>query len=515
MSKYFFLLFLVLSEYQLYSQVKSVSELEAQYLNWYNRDHEIDKIGGISVDKAYQNLLLDKKTKKTVIVAVIDSGVDIFHEDLAGRIWINEDEIPNNNIDDDRNGYIDDIHGWNFIGNSAGENVVYENLEYTRLVKENNSTWHAKAKALYDAELAKRQKEREKFEAALTQAKLVVKENTGVEVKSLKDVSDLKSSDQQTMQAIGFLKDRYGRGFTDQILVNLKAENNNYLEKFLNFSFNPREIVGDNPYDLADTSYGNSDVKGSRSNHGTSVAGVIAAIRGNSIGIDGIATDVRIMVLRSTPRGDERDKDVALAIKYAVENGADIINMSFGKQLSPQKNFVDQMVRLAEEKNVLIVHGSGNSGLDIDVTESFPSDRYLDGSEATNWLNVGASGLELNENLAAIFSNYGKKHVDIFAPGVDIISTDSTNTYSMNSGTSLAAPIVSGIAALILSYYPDLKPQDIISILMESSVKINLKVLTPFLGGDRKKIKFNELSKSGGIANAFNALLAAEKTARK
>ncbi|MFM7857927.1 MAG: S8 family serine peptidase [Flammeovirgaceae bacterium] len=275
--------------------------------------------------------------------------------------------------------------------------------------------------------------------------------------------------------------------------------------------------MGDNPYDYSDSKYGNPDVKGPRSNHGTSVAGIIAAVRNNGLGIDGIASDVKIMVIRTTPMGDERDKDVALAIKYAVENGAHIINMSFGKEFSPQKEMVDAAVRLAEQKNVLIVHGSGNKGLNIDEQETYPSDRYLDGTEALNWINVGASNLTVDENLAAAFSNFGKAHVDLFAPGENIVSLDSTNTYSMNSGTSLSAPVVTGAAALILSYYPNLTAKELIEVLLHSARRFEKqKVREPSLQNEKRaKVKFSELSKSGGILDVVEALNYAEQRSAK
>jgi subtilisin family serine protease len=496
------------------AQVNSVDKLDANYLNWYNLDPENDNKGGTSVNKAYEKLLADKQTKKTIIVAVIDSGVDPSHEDLKGKIWINEDEIPGNNIDDDKNGYVDDIHGWNFIGNANGQNVNAENLEYTRIIKDKNSPFYIEAKQLYDAELEKRTQEKaniQKFEAVYSKAKSIIKTKLGIEVKTLEDVSKINSNDPEVLRAVAFLKDRYEKGFTEEILQNIISSNKIWLEKRLNTNFDPRTIVGDDPTNLTDRPYGNPDVKGPRCNHGTSVAGVIAGIRNNNLGIDGIATDVKLMILRSTPDGDERDKDVALAIQYAVENGAHIINMSFGKQLSPQKSFVDEMVKLADQKNVLIVHAAGNEGSNIEVKERFPSERYLDGTEPTNWIGVGASGSKLNDEVAAVFSNYGQNHVDLFAPGEHIISTDSSSMYSMNDGTSLAAPVVTGVAALLLSYYPDLKPADVIRILMESSYKVDKKVLIPNLeSADRKKVKFSELSKSGGIVNAYNALVLAE-----
>lgn len=508
-------LLLIFSFLSLSAQVNSVDKLDAQYLNWYNLDVDADNKGGTSVNKAYEKLLAGKQSKKTIIVAVIDSGVDPDHEDLKGKIWINEDEIPGNNIDDDNNGFVDDIHGWNFIGNANGQNINEENLEYTRIIKDKNSPFYAEAKQLHDAEFTKRTQEKvniKKFEAVYFGAKAIVKAKTNVDVKSLEDINTINTKDPEALKAIAFLKDRYEKGFTEEILSDLISRNNAWLEKRLNVNFNPRSIVGDDPTNLNDRKYGNPDVKGPRANHGTSVAGVIAGVRNNNLGIDGIATDVKIMIVRSTPDGDERDKDVALAIKYAVDNGAHIINMSFGKQISPEKSFVDEMVKYADEKNVLLVHAAGNEGSDVDAKPRFPSDRYLDGTEPANWIDVGASASTVNDGVAAVFSNYGQNHVDIFAPGQSIISTDTTNTYSMNDGTSLAAPVVSGVAALVLSYYPDLKPAELIKILIESSYKVEKKVMIPNLqSADRKKVKFSELSKSGGIVNAYNALALAGK----
>ena len=506
--------FSTLSYFKTQAQESSVSKMDSKYVNWHNRDFEQDQMLGTSVDRTYAELLKNKAAKKTVIVAVIDSGVDIDHEDIKDNIWINEDEIPDNNIDDDHNGYVDDLHGWNFIGGKNGENVVYENFEYTRLYKAGNGPYFLKAKELYEAELAKRTNDKKnivKFEEIYYKSKAIIKDKTGIDASSVQALDSVNSDDQQILAAKRFLSSRYEKGFEEKMLDGIKKNNSDYFNWFLNLKFNPRTIVGDVPLKLDDVAYGNADVKGQRSDHGTAVAGVIAAVRDNNIGINGIAPNVRIMCIRSTPRGDERDKDVALAIKYAVENGADIINLSFGKAMSPQKKFVDQAVKLAENKGVLIVHGAGNDGKNIDVEESYPSDRYIDETEMSNWINVGASGYSFNDEVAADFSNYGIKHVDLFAPGEKIVSTDSTNTYNINDGTSLSAPVVSGIAAMILSYHPDLKPQQLIQLLLESSKKIDEKVLVPGQTNDeKKKIKFSKLSKSGGIVNAYAAMKQAE-----
>lgn len=507
---------LMASAFPTHSQHASVDEFDQKYINWYNKHPDNDHVLGTSVDLTYQKLIDGNDATKTVIVAIIDSGVDVDHPDLEGRIWVNEDEIAGNNIDDDDNGYVDDVYGWNFIGNGDGRNVQYETFEYTRVIrsyeaeKKFNSPGYIQAKSLYDAELKRRTLEKEmiqRFEEALFTAKMIILQKTNVDVKSLKDVSSLESKDPQVMAAKRFLMGRYLAGFTEEDLKKLKESNSDFIDKFLNLEFDPRKIVGDNPNDIDDLGYGNPDVTGPKADHGTSVAGVIAAIRDNGFGINGIASDVKIMAIRSTPRGDERDKDVALAIRYAVDNGADIINMSFGKAISPQKQFVDDAVKYAEEHDVLLIHASGNDGQNIDVDESFPSDRFLDGSESSNWLNVGASGMLADMELPAIFSNYGQKHVDLFAPGQDIISLYTNETYEINDGTSLAAPIVSGIAALILSHYPELKPQQMIEILLSSTHNVGkVKVYTPnTTDPKRKKTKFKKLSKSGGVVNAYNA----------
>jgi subtilisin family serine protease len=510
-----------ISSATLSAQVNSVDLLDQKYVNWHNHSFEKESILGIASGKAYQELLKNKPPRKTIIVAVIDSGVDIDHEELKDKIWVNEDEIPNNKIDDDNNGYVDDVHGWNFIGNEKGENLFYENTEYTRLFKQLNpqnekDPIYAKAKLLYQTELNKRKTEKEnilKFEANYLKVLSIIKDQTGLEIRTINDLQAISSSDKLVLNAKAYLSEKFKQGVDLAFISRIKKRNNVFLEKFLNLDFNPRQVVGDNPYNLMDSKYGNPDVKGPRSNHGTSVAGIIAATRNNGIGINGLVDNVKIMVIRSTPEGDERDKDVALGIKYAVENGAHIINMSFGKQLSPQKEMIDIAVKLAEERNVLIVHGSGNSGLNIDENESYPSDRYMDGSEASNWINVGASTSILDDHVPADFSNYGKRHVDLFAPGQDIVSLDSTNTYSMNSGTSLAAPIVSGVAALVLSRYPELTVRKLIELLMVTTFKIEkLKVLVPNLENDKRtKVRFSELSKSGGIVNAYEALKRAEE----
>ena len=536
MSRFFIVLIFLIGitiNFQTMGQGLPIDSLDNNYLNWHNKDFSFDGIPGTSVERVYLELIKDKKPKKEIIVAIIDSGVELDHEDLQGNIWTNEDEIPGNGIDDDNNGYIDDIHGWNFIGSKNGENVNYETLEYTRIyrkykpkfekvlspseVEEAEAREYAdflRAEKLYQKELTKRKEEKtaiDKFAFIFDRAKQIIEDATGTTPNTLSDLEKVNSTDPKVNGAKQFLEERYNNGFTEHELINYRKYIDLYLTMHLNLQFNPREIIGDNPEDFDDRDYGNNNVQGERADHGTSVAGVIAATRNNQVGIDGIAS-VKIMAIRSVPHGVEYDKDVALAIEYAVNNGASIINMSFGKDLSPQKEFVDRAVKLAEEKNVLLVHGSGNDGANIDIQPNFPTNVYLDGTKAKNWITVGASGSTINEDLPAFFSNYGQESVDIFAPGVQILSLDTASLYGLHDGTSLSAPVVSGIAALVWSYYPELTAVELKEVLLNSSTQINKpKIHQPTENDKKKKVKFKTLSVSGGIVNAYQAFLEAEK----
>jgi subtilisin family serine protease len=261
--------------------------------------------------------------------------------------------------------------------------------------------------------------------------------------------------------------------------------------------------VGDNPADLSERVYGSADVMGPDATHGTHVAGIIAAARGNGVGVDGIAPRVQIMAVRVVPDGDEHDKDVANGIRYAVDNGAQIINMSFGKAFSPHKSAVDEAVKYAESKGVLLIHAAGNDGEDLGENPSFPTRAYEGGGSAANWIEVGASSWKV-DSLATTFSNYGRGQVDLFAPGLDILSTVPGGGFERQDGTSMAAPVVTGVAALLMAYFPDLKAADVKRILLAS--------VSPF--GDRNvarpgngpAVRFGELSATGGVVNAFSAI---------
>lgn len=494
---------------------------------WHHRT-PADGYVGVGTEQAYE-LLKDRKPKK-VTVAILDSGVDTDHEDLKDNIWVNEDEIPGNGIDDDKNGYVDDINGWNFLGNAAGVNLDAANLEMTRLYRKLAPRF-AEVESIKDVD----KKDREDYQ--------LFKE---VEEKILEE---LNFSAQQYSQIDGFLQvyhvadsvakvalgDGYGsedvlawspesedEKLYQSILAGMANDPTFDHEKFkqyrdqlrdgLEYHYNPRfvdrALLGDNYEDTSEKFYGNPDVAAPHDDHGTHVSGIVGAVRNNNIGMNGIAADVDLMILRTVPNGDEFDKDVANAIRYAVDNGADIINMSFGKGYSPQKDAVYAAIKHAEQNDVLLVHGAGNDAADNDKVENYPNPFYSDSKKrCATWLSVGATAHTADENLVGAFSNYGKKNLDIFAPGVQIYSAKPNDTYEFADGTSMAAPVVSGVAALIKSYFPEISAVQLRELLVESSNKYaKLSVLMPDPDYNPTKMtKFKKLSNSAGVVSAENA----------
>ncbi len=285
----------------------------------------------------------------------------------------------------------------------------------------------------------------------------------------------------------------------------------------LNKEFDGRKIVGDNPDDIKNTKYGNNIVYGpdkEEALHGTHVAGIIGQVRNNKIGGDGVANNVEIMAVRAVPNGDEYDKDIALAIRYAADNGAKVINGSFGKSYSPHKQWVYDAIKYAEKKDVLFVHAAGNDGLNIDLPENtnFPNDSDDNKKEfASNVLTVGALNYAYGEGVVTDFSNYGAFNVDVFAPGAEIYATVPNNKFKYEQGTSMASPNAAGVAALIRSYYPKLSAKQVKQILIDSGTPLPATVL---LGEDKESKKAAESSKSGKMVNAYTALLMAEKISK-
>ena len=503
--------------------------------NWQNLDLATDGVYGISTEKAYKELLKGKASKP-IVVAVIDGGIDEQHEDLSKIMWINPKEILGNKIDDDKNGYTDDINGWNFIGSAKG-NVQYDNMELVRLIKKLQPKYAA---ALNSTPFS--DKERKEFllyqklitaymeklqEAQMGLANTTIFKRYIDEILAkmrnpkpkLEDFEKYKPANDIEKKVLKAIKGELKKNPDFSKLKDDVDEGLKYydvmIKYHLNLDFDPRDLVGDNYANSKERLYGNDDVTGPDADHGTHVGGIIGAIRNNGLGIDGVADNVRIMFVRAVPDGDERDKDVANAIRYAVDNGARIINMSFGKSYSWDKKVVDEAVQYAMDKNVLIVHAAGNDAVNTDKEDNFPNKQFVDSlgvnkGKANAWIEVGASGWKNDETLLADFSNFGKKSVDVFAPGVKINSTYPKSTYKENDGTSMASPVVAGLAALIWSYNPHLTAVQVKEAIMKSVSKVETKVKVKE-EGNSKKVPFSELSVSGGIVNAYNALKLAMK----
>ncbi|MCL6523907.1 MAG: S8 family peptidase [Thermoflavifilum sp.] len=501
---------------------------------WQLMDYATDSVYGASVNKAYAELLKGKKSHP-VIVAVIDGGLDTSQQDLRGHIWINPGEIPNNGIDDDHNGYVDDVHGWNFIGGKNGKNIINESSEadreYYRLQQLFGSVsdsqqvkkkllpeyrYWLKLKARREADSADNAETYQNLSRVLNifdEVDSVLRKGLGRDTITFKSLKGFEPEDSASAWALSIAYRIFDRIGDDESLEAYIAEGKEYLkqtkQKLDDLHKDPnaqrREIVGDNPFDIHDRNYGNNNIATGNPMHGTHVAGIIAATRGNDIGMDGIADNVIIMPVRVVPDGDERDKDVALGIRYAVDNGAQIINMSFGKPYSPQKKWVDKAVKYAERKGVLLVHAAGNESSDDDTVPNYPNADFLNSHKrAWNFINVGASTAGPDSLIVASFSNYGKREVDLFAPGDEIYSTVTHNQYASYSGTSMASPMVAGVAALILEYYPRLTARQL-KYVIEHSVT-TLPGDSVYIPGTDKKTLFANLSRTGGLLNAYQAL---------
>ncbi len=516
--------------------------------NWFNLDPALDEVQGVSSDKVYTDIG-EPTISEDIVVAVIDSGVDVNHEDLQGKIWINEDEIADNGIDDDNNGYIDDVFGWNFIGGSDGmAKIVQDGSSKNSLVLEQGDmSKQINADSLeVTREYARLLKlkeelstigyylfpeEREllkKVEAEVVEKKTSALKNlnfykntlnqfnihskvlisAGVDIDDYDSIDEFTPTDTETAIAKDKILEFLNRGLDSDTI----SEEIAYYDIHANYYYNEKsdvraKIVGDDQSDPTQRYYGNNNVIGPDAFHGTHVAGIIAADRENSLGIKGVAKKVKIMALRAVPNGDERDKDIANSIRYAVDNGAQVINMSFGKSYSPNKSVVDEAVKYAEEKGVLLIHAAGNSYENNDYAANFPN-RIISktGEEVNNWLEIGASSFKLGSSFAAGFSNYGKKSVDIFAPGVNIFSTVPGNDYSNASGTSMATPATAGVAALVLSFNPELDAKELKDIIISTTNRYSgLKVFKARVG----EVLFSDLSIHGGTPNAYNAVKAA------
>lgn len=532
MNKFYALLGLAL----LQGSVSIAQQKEDVPKDWHLLDRSQTGYYGISLDKAYDFVKGKKIKSKTVVVAVIDSGIDSLHEDLKPVLWRNPKEIPGNGIDDDKNGYIDDVHGWNFIGGKDGRNVkkdsyeaarVYHNfkskydgktIDESKLSKEDleeYTTWKkAQKKIMGDEEgggmdIAALRRFASNLKKADSTLKIAIKKEvfTGEELKAFtpENADDKKAKGTMfgIMSQNGGLE-QTNKEFMEGLVGYVESQEGKELAKTQAPEQFRKNIVQDDETNVNDRSYGNNDIMAETSFHGTHCSGIIAAAW-NDKGVKGVASDVRIMTLRAVPDGDEHDKDIANAIRYAVDNGAQIVSMSFGKDFSPEKHWVDDAVRYAESKGVLLVHAAGNDAKNIDEEDNFPNPIYKGTKKkSTTFITVGASGDPKNGGVTASFSNYGKSEVDVFAPGVQIYSTiPGGTTYGNASGTSMACPVVAGTAAFLLSHYPNLSARQLKDIIEKSSVKLDEEVNKP---GSEDKVKLSDISKTGGLLNAYEAI---------
>lgn len=530
----------------IFSFVPALAQQKDLPKGWHLLDAETNGYHGISMDKAYRFVRSQNIKSTPVIVAVIDTGIDTAHEDLRPILWRNPKEIPGNGIDDDNNGYIDDIHGWNFLGGRDGRNVEKDSYEASRVYhglkekwggevneatlspadKKEYQMWKRAKKEIVGEqqeggsldELRKSIAEIKYADSMIRAGDAAIRQQLGKDEYTCKDLADFNSSNLLAKRVKLILTSVCKDNKTDEIsntdlLQDLEGEIDELESNIAKHEAAEKapfpyraDIVKDNYEDINDRFYGNNNLTVSRSGvtHGTHVAGIIAAVRGNDKGVDGVADNVRIMAVRALPPGgDEHDKDMALAIRYAVDNGAKVINMSFGKGYSPQKRWMDEAIQYAEERGVLLIHAAGNEAKNIDTTYNYPMPLFENGKRPTNWITVGASGDPVVGGFVANFSNYGKREVDVFAPGVRIYSTVGNNGYQSLQGTSMAAPVVAGLAAFILQYYPTLTPSQVKYAIEKSAIKPGQKVKNPETG---EEVSLGELCRTGGVINAYEAI---------
>ncbi|MEB8346898.1 S8 family serine peptidase [Flavobacteriaceae bacterium KMM 6898] len=516
-------------------QQKNSNLSNEELKTWHTKDVFIDTLPGISLDKAYD--FVGKKRADTVIVAILDMTVDIEHEDLLYSIWKNIGEIPNNGLDDDSNGYVDDINGWNFIGWTNNESSQFVNYEYTRILRKYHSRFKGKEKNEindslsweYDQYIRAQEafnermsfaKDEKNNALALTKLNKANKEllskyipETNFTLENLSNLSSDYKSNSELQEAIEFRKELIQYGILDSIIIEDQLKADERIDKLLNLKYNDREPIGDKfPENVKYKGYGNSNINYNTSllNHGTLVAGVLAANRENGIGAMGITNAVKIMPLSISAYGDEHDKDMALAIRYAVDNGARIINISSGKSFSMNQEWVHEAILYASKKNVLIITSASNDGMNLDDNGvyNYPNDTDKMGNEiGNNFIKVGSITHKVGKDLFDVYSNYGKREVDIFAPGEEIYTTSPyKDKYTFESGTSFAAPIVTGVAALIISYYPHLTAEEVKNIILESGIEYTIDVNISKDEEQPKLVPFVTLSKSGKVVNAYYAL---------
>ncbi len=518
-----------------------VAQTNVSNINWHWKDYDTDTVHGISLQQAYKYLQGFNKKPSPVIVAVMDGGVDTMHIELKNKLWTNPKEIQKNGIDDDKNGYIDDIHGWNFLGGKDGQNINKAAAEKSRiyhkykaqfeLISDTNElkseiqknqykVWKQTAQEIEFSEedAANLQYIKMATNALQKLGKVIIKEinDSNFTVQTLEPFQplgrtalDAKLAYLRTAQILGIEK--------ESPYTEVMAELKEYIEGkeiSANAKSTPPEniraaIIKDNYENFADKYYGNNDITGPSSKHGTHVAGLVASIPDSSWKVDKLYPAIQIMGIRVVPDGDEYDKDVALGIRYAVDNGAKIINMSFGKSYSPEQIWVDSAIRYAASKDVLIVHAAGNEYYDLNIKPVYPNPySYFLKDTAKNVITVAASSdYFINETLLTDFSNYGSSIVDVLSPGNKIYSTlPGVNNHGYLQGTSMAAPIVSHIAAMIRSYFPSLTALEVKKIIKQSVWKPNDQDISYDIPQKEETKSLSEIASAGGIVNAAKAI---------
>ncbi len=538
-------LFLLVMSFQAIAQ-NSVDQQELEKRNWFHSDFSKTGIYGVGTESALEFLNSKNLKPKTVVVGVLDSGVEIDHEDLKNEIWVNKKEKAGNGKDDDKNGFVDDINGWDFCTDASGKDYNEDSYEATRVTFMYEPVFNSGNKA---ANLENMRKMPNEYQTYLKARKVWADKYYSAKSKSA-------GNDAEAKQIMGFLEDL--AGYTKDLKLSkeslqtlpeatpedkerkakvefLITNNPEFAGKTMGeiiseakkefgmvdesentdllYAYNPDYNPAKGKFDIK--GYGNNEVEGPDAFHGSHVAGIIGATRGNKIGMDGVAGGlVQIMSVRTVPDGDERDEDVAAAIRYAVDNGAKVLNMSFGKSFSPNKEMVYDAIKYADSKGVLMFHAAGNDNKDLDYNTNYPSN-FKDNdmhSIAKNWITVGAS-TRTPEKLKASFSNFGTVKVDLFAPGTEIYSTIPDQKYSYAQGTSMASPVAAGCAALVWAYFPNMTSEQVKEVLFDSVNKSDVEVE---VGSEKDKRKFSDLSVTGGVIDVNKAVrLAYERYGKK
>ena len=522
-----------------------IAQTNTSSKNWHWKDYGKDTIHGISLFQAYEQLSKLNKQPSPIIVAVLDGGIDTNHIELKPRLWINTKEIPNNGIDDDHNGYVDDIHGWNFLGGKDGRNIdkaadeksriyhkyksAFENISDINQIKSEaqQKQYLVWKQAAQEIEFSEEDAANLQYISMATNAiqklgNIIIKEmndsNFTVEsIESFQPIGrvtlDAKIAYLRTARILGIEKETPYKEVISDLKEYIEGKEKSAKAKLVAPANIRAEIIKDNYENFADKFYGNNDITGPNAKHGTHVAGLVASIPDSTWNVNKLYPLIQIMGVRVVPDGDEYDKDIALGIRYAVDNGAKILNMSFGKSFSPEQSWVDDAIRYAGEKDVLIIHSAGNEFYDLNTKAVYPnpySSTFKD--TAKNILTIAASSDNfINGSLLTDFSNFGAKIVDVLSPGNKIYSTIPTdNNHGYLQGTSMAAPIVSHIAAMIRSYYPNLSATDVKQIIMQSVWKPeDVSKAFPIPQKEEQKT-LHEIAAAPGIVNAANALQLAQ-----